>query len=139
LLTRVSPATRRPVDAGTTATPYGFTSPLAGTVEAICETECSWLRNGGAASCAAATLGFELLDPHAARTSPSDATSAAAGMAEMAGIAGTRSLTVLPFRKINDRYGRLDRYVDPRHETGYEQHKRLSRQASEVLSRTVTD
>jgi len=46
---------------------------------------------------------------------------------------------VLPFRKINDRYGRLDRYVDPRHETGYEQHKRLSRQASEVLSHTVTD
>jgi len=44
---------------------------------------------------------------------------------------------VLPFRKINDRYGRLDRYVDPRHETGYEQHKRLSRQASEALSRTV--
>ena len=36
---------------------------MAGTVEAICETECSWLRNGGAASCAAATCGFELLDP----------------------------------------------------------------------------
>jgi hypothetical protein len=93
----------------------------------------------GAASCAAATRGFELLDPHAARTSPSDATSAAAGMAEIVGIAGTRSLTVLPFRKINDRYGRLVRYVDPRHETGYEQHKRVSRQASEALSRTVTD
>jgi hypothetical protein len=64
---------------------------LAGTVEAICETECSWLRNGGAASCAAATLGFELLDPHAARTSPSDATNAAAGMAEMAGMGYAKS------------------------------------------------
>src|SRR5580693_10122885 len=102
LLTRVSPATRRPVDAGTTATPYGFTSPLAGTVEAICETECSSFRNGGAACCAAATFGFELLDPHAARTSPSAATSAAARTAEMAGTAGTRSLTVLPFHKISD-------------------------------------
>jgi len=50
-----------------------------------------------------------------------------------------RGLKVLPFRKINDRYGRLDRYGDPRHETGYEQHKRLSRQASEVSSRTVID
>jgi hypothetical protein len=108
-------------------------------VEAICETECSWFSNGGAACCAAATCGFELLDPHAARTSPSDATSAAAGTAEMAGIAGTRSLTVLPFHKISDRYGRPDRYVEPQHETGYEQHKRLSRQASGALSHTVTE
>jgi hypothetical protein len=106
-------------------------------VEAIWETECSWLRNGGAVWRAAATCGLELLDPHAARTSPSDATSATAGMAEMTGTAGMRSLKVLPFRNINDRYGRLDRYVDPRHETGYEQHKRLSRQASEASSRTV--
>jgi len=30
----VSPAVSRPAEAGMTATPYGFTSPLAGTVEA---------------------------------------------------------------------------------------------------------
>src|SRR5215469_17383623 len=35
LLTRTLPLTRRPVLRGTTATPYGLTSPLCGTVEAI--------------------------------------------------------------------------------------------------------
>jgi hypothetical protein len=34
LLTSTSPATNRPVLAGTTATPYGFTSPFFGTVNA---------------------------------------------------------------------------------------------------------
>jgi len=38
LLTRVSPAVSWPAEAGTTATPYGFTSPLPGTVEATWET-----------------------------------------------------------------------------------------------------
>ena len=37
LLTRVSPAVRRPAAAGTTVTPYGFTSPLPGTAEATWE------------------------------------------------------------------------------------------------------
>jgi hypothetical protein len=35
LLTSTSPRYRRPVLCGTTATPYGLTSPLAGTVEAM--------------------------------------------------------------------------------------------------------
>src|SRR5215472_2813672 len=35
LLTRTSPLTRLPVLVGTTATPYGLTSPLAGTVDVI--------------------------------------------------------------------------------------------------------
>jgi hypothetical protein len=41
----MSPAVSRPPEAGTTATPYGFTSPLAGTVEAIWVSPCSWPRN----------------------------------------------------------------------------------------------
>src|SRR5580704_10887356 len=45
LLTRTSPAVSRPPEAGTTATPYGFTSPLAGTVEATWARPCSWRRN----------------------------------------------------------------------------------------------
>jgi hypothetical protein len=49
LLTRTSPAVSRPAEAGTTATPYGFTSPVTGTVEAICDPACSWLRKGVAA------------------------------------------------------------------------------------------
>jgi hypothetical protein len=35
LLTRTCPWTNFPVDVGTTKTPYGLTSPLAGTVDAI--------------------------------------------------------------------------------------------------------
>ena len=49
LLTRMSPAVSRPAEAGTTATPYGFTSPLAGTVEATWVRPCNWPRN--AAGC----------------------------------------------------------------------------------------
>src|SRR6516162_3859582 len=45
LLTRMSPAVSRPAEAGTTATPYGFTSPLAGTVEATLVRPCNWPRN----------------------------------------------------------------------------------------------
>src|SRR6266702_720328 len=37
LLTRTSPRSSAPTEAGTTATPYGLTSPFAGTVEAIGE------------------------------------------------------------------------------------------------------
>ena len=33
LLTRMSPLTRRPIERGTTATPYGLMSPLPGMVE----------------------------------------------------------------------------------------------------------
>src|SRR6185437_270684 len=35
LLTSTLPSCRAPADSGTTATPYGLTSPLAGTVDAI--------------------------------------------------------------------------------------------------------
>src|SRR6202451_2871890 len=45
LVTRTSPAVSRPPEAGTTATPYGFTSPLPGTVEATWVSPCSWPRN----------------------------------------------------------------------------------------------
>jgi len=45
LLTRMSPAVSRPPEAGTTATPYGFTSPLAGTVEATWVRPCNCPRN----------------------------------------------------------------------------------------------
>jgi hypothetical protein len=45
LLTRMSPAVSRPPEAGMTATPYGFTSPLAGTVEATWVRPCSWPGN----------------------------------------------------------------------------------------------
>src|SRR3984885_9276744 len=45
LLTRTSPAVSLPPEAGTAATPYGFTSPLAGTVDAICVRPCSCPRN----------------------------------------------------------------------------------------------
>ena len=58
LLTRMSPAVSRPAEAGTTAIPYGFTSPFAGTVEATWVRPCKWPRN--AADCAddvAAALG----------------------------------------------------------------------------------
>src|SRR5271170_676245 len=51
LLTRMSPAVSRPPEAGTTAIPYGFTSPLAGTVEATWVRPCNWPRN--AAGCGA--------------------------------------------------------------------------------------
>src|SRR5450755_1972590 len=40
LLTRTSPAVRSPRDRGMTATPYGLTSPFAGTVLATVETPC---------------------------------------------------------------------------------------------------
>jgi hypothetical protein len=40
-------ATNAPAVTGTTATPYGFTSPLAGTAEATVLTWCSALRNEG--------------------------------------------------------------------------------------------
>src|SRR5208282_4938074 len=43
----------RPPEAGTTAIPYGFTSPLAGTVEATWVRPCNWPRN--AAGCGADT------------------------------------------------------------------------------------
>jgi hypothetical protein len=45
----MSPAVSRPPEAGMTATPYGFTSPFAGTVEATWLMPCSWPRN--AAGC----------------------------------------------------------------------------------------
>src|SRR5271170_7886635 len=48
-VTRTSPAVSRPAEAGTTATPYGFTSPLPGTVEATWVSPCNWPRN--AAGC----------------------------------------------------------------------------------------
>src|SRR3984957_3973279 len=51
LMTRMSPAISRLPEAGTTATPYGFTSPLAGTVEATWVRPCNSPRN--AVGCAA--------------------------------------------------------------------------------------
>src|SRR5580692_304973 len=59
LLTRMLPAVSLPAEAGTAATPYGFTSPLAGTVEAICDPARSWPRKDTAAAAAAAD-GFAL-------------------------------------------------------------------------------
>ena len=47
LLTSVSPLTRVPMVSGTMATPYGFTSPLSGTVEDTCLGFPSVLRKGG--------------------------------------------------------------------------------------------
>ena len=54
LLTRTQPWCRRPVLRGTTATPYGFTSPLSGTVEATVLTVVREFRNGVGAADAAA-------------------------------------------------------------------------------------
>src|SRR4029077_3266244 len=48
LLTRMFPWTSNPVVVGTIATPYGFTSPLLGTVEAttlILPAACAWIAN----------------------------------------------------------------------------------------------
>jgi len=56
LLTRTSPAVSRPAEVATLATPYGFTSPLAGTVEAICDPGCNWLRKDVAALAAGLAL-----------------------------------------------------------------------------------
>ena len=68
LLTRMLPAVSRPAEAGTTATPYGFTSPLAGTVEAIFDPAWSWPRKDVAVSAAgfalevAGCLGVEVVE-----------------------------------------------------------------------------
>ena len=78
LLTRTLPAVSRPAEAGTTASPYGFTSPSAGTVEAICDPAWSWPRKdmaGAAAAFAlevAGVLGVEVveLDAQAVVTRP---------------------------------------------------------------------
>src|SRR6516162_1427652 len=47
LLTRMLPGPRFPVLRGMTATPYGLTSPLAGTVDARVVTRCSGPTNAG--------------------------------------------------------------------------------------------
>src|SRR5258707_15057678 len=62
LLTRVSPAVSLPAVVGTPATPWGFTSPLAGTVEATCVEVRSWLRNDVGACGSAAGLALEALE-----------------------------------------------------------------------------
>jgi hypothetical protein len=64
LLTKVSPAVSRPAEVGTTATPYGFTSPRAGTVEAISVPGCNWLRKDetGLALAAAGALEAEVVE-----------------------------------------------------------------------------
>jgi hypothetical protein len=55
------------------ATPYGFTSPLPGTVEAICAGAPSWLRNEAGARGGAAGFALGVLeeDEHAVAARPS--------------------------------------------------------------------
>src|ERR1700722_11860688 len=62
------PAVSLPAEAGTAATPYGFTAPLAGTVEAICDPARSWPRKDTAAAAdgraleAGVVLGVEVVE-----------------------------------------------------------------------------
>src|SRR5580704_11701674 len=69
LLTRMSPAVSRPAEAGTTATPYGFTSPLAGTVEATWVRPCSSPRNAAGVA-GRAELEVDVVDEQAAAARP---------------------------------------------------------------------
>src|ERR1700722_13623978 len=65
----MSPAISRPPEAGTTATPYGFTSPLAGTVEATWVRPCSSPRTA-AGMAGRAELEVDVVDEQAAAARP---------------------------------------------------------------------
>ena len=66
--TSTSPLCRLPVERGTTATPYGFTSPLPGTVDATTLIECSGPTNALIAPWAAAAPRHITVAAHATAT-----------------------------------------------------------------------
>ena len=100
LVTRTSPAVSRPPEVGTTATPYGFTSPLPGTVEATWVSPCSWPRN--AADCGAAVrvvVGVVRLDELEVDVDEQAVAVRPRPIMAVRILARLRDFTVLPFRK----------------------------------------
>src|ERR1700678_744698 len=100
LVTRTSPAVSRPPEAGTTATPYGFTSPLPGTVEATWVSPCSWPRN--AADCGAAVrvvVGAVRLDELEVDVDEQAVAVRPRPTMAVRILARLRDFTVLPFRR----------------------------------------
>jgi hypothetical protein len=97
----MSPAVIRPLEAGTTATPYGFTSPLAGTVEATWVRPPSWPRNDAAGCGDAAGLAVEMLELAELEADVDEHAVAARARPIMAVriLARLRGFTVLPSRK----------------------------------------
>src|SRR5580700_9401614 len=100
LVTRTSPAVSRPAEAGTTATPYGFTSPLPGTVEATWVRPCSRPRN--AADCAddvGVVVGVVKLDELEVDVDEQAVAARPRPIMPVRILARLRDFTVLPFRK----------------------------------------
>jgi hypothetical protein len=100
LLTRMSPAVSRPSVAGTIATPYGFTSPLAGTVEATWVRSCNCDKNG-VTGCDAAGRGVAASLPELAELEVDEEQAVAVRPSPMMAVrilARPTGFTVLPFQ-----------------------------------------